>query len=241
MKQPMSIVALRTVRYSDTHSVLSAYSREAGRVAFLVPVGGRDAARRRALMQPLGVVDCMARFEPGHELGWMSEPRASVALHSIGSNPLKATIAMFLAEVMGATLRTSEADPAMFDFIVHGVLTLDSLPAGRLANFHICFLMGLGRMLGIAPDTSTYRRGAFFDMADACFRITPPLHPDFLEPDEARGVALASLMTYRNMHRLRLSADQRCRMLDVILRFLSLHLAPLGTLRSLQIVRTLLH
>ena len=55
----ISFVALKMTRYSDTQSILTAYSREWGKVAFAVSVGkGKGASRLRALTMPLGLVEC---------------------------------------------------------------------------------------------------------------------------------------------------------------------------------------
>ena len=39
MYRPLDCIALRTVRYSDRNSILTAYTRQAGRLSFLVPAG----------------------------------------------------------------------------------------------------------------------------------------------------------------------------------------------------------
>ncbi len=39
MYQDIDAIALRMIRYNDRHSILTAYSRQAGRVALLVPAG----------------------------------------------------------------------------------------------------------------------------------------------------------------------------------------------------------
>ena len=58
MLRELHCIALRTIKYNERHSILSAYSLEVGRVSFLVPAGaGMEATRRRALFLPLGAVE----------------------------------------------------------------------------------------------------------------------------------------------------------------------------------------
>ncbi|MDE6153062.1 MAG: recombination protein O N-terminal domain-containing protein, partial [Muribaculaceae bacterium] len=53
MYTTLDCIALRTVRHSDRHSILSAYTRQRGRMSFLIPAGnGREATRRRAMLMP---------------------------------------------------------------------------------------------------------------------------------------------------------------------------------------------
>ena len=44
MLRELHCIALRTIKYNERHSILSAYSLEVGRVSFLVPAGaGKEA------------------------------------------------------------------------------------------------------------------------------------------------------------------------------------------------------
>ena len=240
MKQILHIVALRTIRHSDRHSILTAYSREAGRVAFAIPAGaGREAARRRALLMPLGLVECVADMKPGRDVHLMHEPRAIRALHGIGCHPVKNAVALFVAEVLDALLREGAPDELLFDYIAGSVAALDGREPRETANFHLCFLFGLGRFLGIEPDVSGCREGAVFDMRDGCYRMSVPMHSNYLTGDAAGSVALLSRMNYGNMHRFRLTRAERNATLDSILAYYSLHYAALGSLKSLDVLRVL--
>lgn len=236
----MHIVALRTVRYNDSQNILTAYSRETGRAAFLLPAGGgKEAVRRRCLLQPMSLAEIVAQVTPGREISRLGEVRPMIATHGIAANPIKTSVALFLAEVLGVALREGGADARLFDFIAHSVRVLDATPTQSAANFHLRFLWGLGEMLGIAPDTGSYRPGTVFDMTDGTFRSTPPLHNDFLMSDEAPGVARLARMTYANMGRFRMNRTERDHVLELMMRYFSIHHADMSGIRSLEILRTL--
>lgn len=242
-KVDLNIVTLRRVRYSDRHSIVTAWSRELGRVSLLVADGsGRTAARTRALTAPPGVLECVAEVRPGRDILPVSQLRPLLPLTSVRSNPLKGMVAMFLAEVMGAVMHESQPDSAAFDFIALSIRLLDNLDNDTaLANFHLCFLYQLGRFLGVEPDISTWRDGRLLDMRDGVFRLTPPPHSDFLDPSESTAAARMSRMTFANMGRWKMSRAERGRALDVILHYLALHLSPgLDRLQSLEVLRSLL-
>lgn len=240
-KALMHLIVLRTVRHTDRHSILSAYSLEAGRVAFAIPAGaGREASRRRALLMPLSVVECVARTSSGSDIMMMLEPRAELPLMSLRANPWKASVAIFMAEVLGVLLREGPPDDLLYAYLRHSIEALDEASPASVANFHICFLYGLGRFIGIEPDTSGYRPGMCFDMIDGCFRISPPLHRHFLGPMQAAVVASLNRMTYANAHRFKMSRQERAELLDGILAYYSLHHAALGSLKSLDVLRSLI-
>ena len=240
MKQKMQFIALRTVRHNDRHSILSAYSAECGRVAFAIPAGaGKEASRRRALLMPMSIVECVADIKPGREVSLMSEPRALAPLMGLRTNPIKSSIALFLAEVLGVVLRYGPPDSTLYKYICSSIEVLDLLPSNRSANFHVCFLWGLGRFIGIEPDTEEYRTGMVFDMQDGRFRMSAPLHPNYLDSERSQAVAAVSRMRYATMHLFKMSRAQRNELLDGILRYYSMHYAGLQSLRSLEVLREL--
>lgn len=239
MLRSLHCIALRTIKYNEKHSILSAYSLEMGRVSFLLPAGsGREAARRRALMMPLGTFECVADIRHGQDIYIMKEPKADIISHGIHSNPIKSALALFIAELLSVVLREYQEDKALFLFLRQSIERLNDATVG-VANFHLCFLYRLGCFVGIEPDVSTYQEGRIFDMVDGIFRVSAPLHSQYLGQQEAAVVALLSRMTFDNMHRFRLSQENRNQMLDVILEYYTIHYASLSSLKSIDVLRAL--
>lgn len=240
MKQVVSIVALRCVRYNDSHNILTVYSRENGRMALLLAAGGgKEAVRRRSLLQPLSMAEIEVNVMRGHDIHRIGEVRPLGTHHSVAVNPLKASVAMFLAEVLGIVLREGGADARVFDFIASSITVLNELPGDRVANFHLRFLWGLADLLGIAPDTGSYAPGRVFDFAAGRWGVSAPLHNDCLIGMESDFVARLGRMTYGNMHRFRLSRSERDRAITGILHYYSIHHTPMDGVKSLDILRSI--
>ncbi len=237
----MHLIALRQVRYADSKSILTAYSLEGGILSLLVAGGAtREAARRRALLMPLGLVEAVVHQRPGRDIHPMSQLQPSVALHGVYSHPMKQAVALFLGELLASVLRDShQPDAQLYEYLKSSILVLDALEPQRLPNYCICFLYGLGRALGIEPDVASWRPGRVFDMVEGTFRSTPPLHSSWLPAEESRFVALLGRITFANMHHFRLSSQSRSQVLDQMLAFYSMHVAPLTSLHSLDILRVL--
>lgn len=234
------MVTLRTVRYNDRHNILSAYTLEAGRMSFLVPAGnGREAARRRALLMPLSLVECQSDATANRDIHRMHDVAPLMALHGIHAHPAKVSIAMFLAELLSHLLRESQADKAMFAFLADSIATLDVTPGSRAANFHIAFLMKMLRFLGIEPVYDTWRPGRVFDMADGVFRDSAPLHGKWLTAADSEALRNLSRISYPTMHLYRLGRSDRNAIVDRLLQYYSLHLAPLPALATLSVLRSL--
>lgn len=234
------ILCLRTVPYSDSAAVMSGYSRQTGRVSLHVPLGASRGARRiRALTMPMSMVECMVDVRPGRNIYQMRDvmPWGAPSPAAEG-NPAKMAIGVFLADLLGALLRESMPDALTFDFIRDALEALATMKRGE-GNFHLAFIYKLSRFLGIEPDMGTWRPGRMFDFRDGMFRDMAPLHGQYLTEHDSRIVAALARMTWGNLCRFRLNHLERNAILDAELKYLSMHVAPVGELPSLAVVRSL--
>lgn len=237
MESPVTCIALRTIKYSDTASIATLWSREYGRMAVSIPSGnGREAQRRRAIMMPLGVFEAIADMRPGREVSRLKDVRPIAGAGQI-TNPAAAAIAMFLADFLYAALKDSGPDPALTDFLLGRVAALKKARGNALANFHLSFLYNISIFLGIAPDMGTYARGRYFDMREARYVASAPLHSHVLDPVRGETLYTLSRLCDRSLGLMRLSRAQRNEMLDLMLDYYSLHYARLNALASLAVVR----
>ena len=231
-------MALHTVRYNDRNNILTAFSLEEGRVSLLVSASAsREARRRRAITMPLSFFECVADLRHGHTIANISDVRPSLALLELTSNPIKITVALFVAELLGIVLRETPEDPLLFRYLSYSAAALDSADSRETANFLIHFLYRLGTFLGIEPDTSTYRKGRVFDMIDGTFRDSAPLHRRFLDGADAEAVYMLSRMNWDNYGMFRFNREQRRRVISVIIEYYTVHYTSLSRLNSLDVMR----
>lgn len=238
MYQPLNCIALRMVRHSDRHNILTAYARQTGRIAFLLPAANTPrAAAMRALASPMGRFDCVAQIRPGRDLFNLSDMRRRGPLPS--ASPVKGAIAMFAADVANALLREPQTDTNLFDFLDGWSAALPQASPDTTANMHIAFLMGLMHFMGIEPDWSTYSPGSVFDLSEGIFRPVPPVHRMYLTSAESAAAYALRGLRSRTARLFRLSRSDRNRILDLILRYYQVHFPSMGSLNSLPVLRTL--
>ena len=77
----------------------------------------------------------------------------------------------------------------------------------------------------------------FFDLRGAVFCTAPPLHRDYLLPQEASRIGLLMRMDYPTMHLFRLSRAERNRILEILLLYYRLHLPAFPELQSLSVLK----
>ena len=234
-------VALRTVRYSDKASILTAWTAEMGRVSLLMPASAsRESRRRRALSMPLSLFEGEVEVRPGRDIMPVRDMRAAVVAPDLLANPVKATIALFLSELLELMLREDGyGDEAFWELLAEAVPVLDAASPAATANFHIHFLYRLAAVMGIEPDMSTYRPGRVFDLAAGLFRDTPPVSGDYVDASEAGVIFALSRMHPRSLALLRLASDERSRALDTILSYFAMHNMRVSPLHSLEVLRAM--
>ena len=235
-------IVLHTLRYNDERVIASVFTETRGAVSFLVSVPrSRHSQMRSVLLRPLSILDLVFDYRPQLSLQRLREVSVAVPYTSLPYDPVKASLALFLAEFLHYVLRNEERNPELFRYLGYGLSWLDGAESG-LANFHLVFLIRMSRFLGFWPNVEERRRraGVVFDLREGVLTSSLPLHEDFLRPDEAAVVPLLLRMDYPTMHRFRMSRQQRSRVLDVIIRYYRLHVPEVPDMKSVDVLRDVL-
>ena len=240
MYEPLECIALRTTRISDSKSLLSVWERSRGRLTFAIPAGAsREARRRRAITAPMMLFDCQCDLRPGRDIYSVKELTAADVTAVVDRSPAKGMTGMFLGEFLDLLLRRADADRHLSDFLFGSAQALSLIEDMRaVANFHIIFLYRLAHFTGIEPNLET--GGDIFDLREARFRGTDPLHSDFLEGRAANMVRIIGRFGYDRAYRLPFDRSTRKNALDIILRYFSIHLSSLDSLKSLDVLRAMI-
>lgn len=240
MFQKVTGIVLHVLKYTDTSNVVDVYTKEGGRISFLVNVSrSRKSGMRSALFQPLALVELEADFRPNVSLHRVKEVKLAYPFRSLPFHPYKSSIALFLAEFLYRALKEEAPNEPLFEYLYHSILWLDACENRSFANFHLVFLMRLSRFLGLYPNVEDYTEGCYFDMLNACFTSLLPKGGVFLKPDEAGRIRLLLRMNYDTMHLFTMNRVERNRCLTVINDYYRLHLPDFPTLKSLDVLREL--
>ncbi|MCH5221056.1 MAG: DNA repair protein RecO C-terminal domain-containing protein [Muribaculaceae bacterium] len=235
----LDCIALRTVKVSDSKNLLSAWSRQLGRVTFSMPAGtGREARRRMALTAPMCVFEGECDVKPDREILSIRDLKAAPDSLALTSSMLKTFTAIFLAEVLDILLKRSEADARLSDFLFDSVRVFaKETDQKAIAAFHLIFLYQLTHYAGIGPQLEGWHRGSIFDIRDGRFRNSAPLHQDFLQGKECVALMALSRSSYATASMLPFNRTVRNRVLDYIMQYYTIHLASLASIKSLDILR----
>ena len=232
-------IVLGVSSYSDTYSIARVFTREFGRVSYLLPKArGRRAKIKSSLFFPLSLLRMEVEHLPLRDIHRLKDTERLVPLYDLCTDMTKVSLAFFLAEFLSHVLRESDRNEHTFDFVRNSIETLEAAHKG-LANFHLAFMVGLTRFLGIYPNMDNGEESRYIDMLHGEYVNRVPPHPHYLKQQEGAYLHLLQRVNYHNMHRLRLSRDDRNLIVDRLLTYYRLHLYDFPRLKSLDVLREL--
>ncbi len=232
-------IILHQVKYSDSQSIVSIYTREFGRMSYMVRGANRKkSATRSALLQPLSIVEIDVSHNPKKEIQSIKDIRIAIPFYHIPYDPVKNGLALFMTELLQKTLKHSENDKELYNFIENSVCQLDKCEEG-IGNFHLVFMAGLARRLGFAPDMLNDNGYKFFDMMNGIFERSQPLHAHFLEGKQAETFKSIMELDYDCLNSLPMNRIQRAGVLTNFVEYYKLHLTDFQSLHSIEVMHKL--
>lgn len=232
-------IVLGSVKYGDSSIILRTFTREAGLRSFIA--GGLQSKKgplRPALVQPLSQLNLIYYDRSKGELKRLKDASVFRSYQHLFYDPVKSSLAMFLAEVLSHVLHEEEPDPELFDFISESLLALDGLTAG-IGNFHLAFLMRLTFYLGFKPEEPPVKP-RYFDLLNGVYSGFEPPHFHFLNAEmtpfwlELQALSMNELVNFKP------GRVVREKLLHALIEYYRLHVNDFGKLKSLDIVKTLL-
>jgi DNA repair protein RecO (recombination protein O) len=237
MLQKTRAIILHQLKYSDSGIIVQSYTREFGRVTFIVKgMRSKKSGKHNVHFQPMTVIDMVFYQKESRSIQILRDFSVSFSPVNIYSDIRKSTIALFLGEMMTTILREETPGPAMFDFIESSVKYFDASGSGY-ANFHISFLIGLSGFLGLEPRARGERSDKYFDIENGTFVPIPPVHGNYADPEISEILAVFFRASYDEAKKIPLTGILRNEVLETIVKFYSTHLPGLKKINSLEVLK----
>lgn len=230
-------IVLRSVRFGESSLIVDVLTKSSGRVSFMVHIPKTSKGKiKKQYFQPMTLLDFEYDFRQRSNLQRIKDVRVSLPYSSIPIDPAKSCISLFLSEFIYYATRNEQENPTLFTYISTSLEWLDNAYED-FANFHLVFMMRLGKFLGFHPFLEDFTPGCFFDLRNGCFTLSMPLHTDFLNAADAGHLYNLVRMNFDTMKLFKLSHDDRNRITEIVLRYYKLHLPNMPELQSFDILR----
>ncbi len=230
-------IVLHTIKYGDTSLIAHTYTEQFGRQTYLVKGAySRKASINANQFYPLNLLEMEVYSKKNHDLHNLKEARNNPVYLHIPFQPIKNSIAVFIAEVLYRTLREQEPNPILFSFLLNSLQLLD-LETKNIANFHMVFLIQLSKHLGFFPFNNYSETNKLFNLLNGCFEQEVPIHGYFIHKEESAIFATLIEKSFDEADSISLSRQLRHYFLEKLIEFYKLHISGMGNIKSLQILK----
>jgi len=230
-------IVLHHLKYTDSGIIAWLYTMKFGRQSFVIKgMRNKKAGKHNALFQPMTILDLEFYYKESRDMQILKEFSVSYSPADIFSNIRKTSVAIFLGEVLTSVLREETPNKDLFNFLEDSIIYFDTCRE-NFANFHIAFLAGLGSYLGFEPGPRSVSNDVYFDMINGTFVPAPPLHGNYASREISDILADFFSSSYDNCRNIILSGNLRNEVLEVLVKYYSIHLPGLKKIRSLEVLK----
>ena len=190
-----------------------------------------------AHFQALNLLEISGSDKKNGQLNTVKEVNIDIIYHSIPRDIYKQSMAIFIAEVLSSVIWEESENQDLFNFLHTAFQWLDEHE--KTANFHLVFLMKLTQYLGFYPETKNSDR-QYFNLKDGIFTNTYEQETCI---DETILNVFKTLIgiNFDTMEELKLSANSRQIILEVLMKYYQIHLSGFRKPKSLEIFKELFH
>lgn len=235
MEATQKAIFLWKIRFKESGFMVKVLSEKGALETFVFR--GTKGAKKGMLAQlfPLNEIEIDTYKSPKSSLAIIKNVKTLKPRMGIRSEMQQTAVAFFLAEVIAKSLKENDAHPQLFEFVSSSV---DLFEKRYQPNFHLVFLLRFTRYIGIEPTvTFDDHKTSFFDLSEGQFTILRPVHLNYLEVADSKRLKL--LIEDGFNFSVVLSKSERATALENIIRYYSLHIEGISSLKSLSVLKEL--
>jgi DNA repair protein RecO (recombination protein O) len=237
-------IALRSVKYGDTSLIVTIFTDVFGMQAYMVQgVRSSKASRNKAsYFQPGMLLELVVYMQPNKNMQRLREFQAAHIYKTVHEDVVKNSIVLFSSEIMLRLLPEHAVLPELYEFASQYLILLDNSSGKQVPNMPLYFLVQCSRLLGYEPKGEYSDETPHLDLQDGGFSGHTPSQAPFMSDEDARALnGFLSSDNYDDVKDVGMSSDMRLRLIDWYIAYLQQHTQHLGNIRSLPVLRTILH
>lgn len=233
-------IVLRAVKYGETSLILDMLTEARGRRSFII--GGVRKANARiseGLLRPMALLDIVAYDRPDRELNRLKEVRPELVYRNLPFDLLRGTVGLFMIELVQKTVRESEENTPLFEFIFSNFSHLDR-STYPVHNWHLGFSLHLAGFLGFAPTGLQSEETPYFDLQEG--RFSGPERPLPHGLSEGLSTLISELLQIapEDSHQVTSTRAQRQELAEQLVNFFRLHVEGFSGLNTLPVLRSVM-
>ena len=226
-------IVISSLKYQEKSLIVKCFTLSDGLKGYFVPsaFSAKKSSQKAAYFQPLTLLEIEAHHKNKGTLEHFKEIKLASAYHTLNTDIIKSTIALFLAEMLHHSIREEEKNESLFLFLETALLWLDTHE--ETANFHLILLLEITKFLGFYPDTSDMEY-PFFDTQEG--RFTPLSGRHCLTEHETVLFRKLIGLKFDSSQKL-FTGTERQILLKILLDYYSQHLDGFKNPKSLEVLK----
>ncbi len=216
-------VVLQSIKYGENSLISKVLSEERGLISLLSNKTKSKKNKQGNFFQPLSAIQFVCYLSSKSNIHRVKELTYN---HEIPLSPESITVnamRFFLAEFLSKVIKEEEQNINLYRFVESKLKDLNSRPS-VIPTFHISFLIGLMKILGIQPFIE--QKDNYFDMEEGEGCSVKPTHTNFYEKNE--------IFLYKKAETApeALSKTDRNKLLNMLLNYYYIQLGGFTNIKS---------
>lgn len=226
-------IVISKLKYRDNDLIVRCFTKQRGLVSYLVrgALNNTKGRSKAVYFQLLSQLQIEENFKANQTLQYIKEVKIDFIYRTIHTNVFKSAIAMFLAEILSATLKEEEQNLQLYEYLEVTFRWLDY--QNEFSNFHLLFLVNLTQYLGFYPE-NTSTDAPYFNLSNGLFEIQKSNN---YSVSGENLILLKRLLgtNFDTLQTVQMSSKQRQSFLAMLLLYYELHLGSFKKPKSLQV------
>lgn len=211
-------IVFRFTKYGDSSIIVTIFTELFGLQTYIVNgVRSKSAKSKIALFQPLTLLDLVVYYKENASIKRIKELRCLHQYQTLQTDVRKSSIGMFINEILNKTVKEENHAQEVFNFLCDSLIFLDD-QKNDYENFHLIFLIKLSRYLGFGAH----------EIDEVLTQRITGIEEEAL---------LRKLLTAEYKDVFIISNVQRRTLLEILIRFYTIHIDSLGEIRSVQVLK----
>jgi len=188
----------------------------------------------------MSLLDVVAYHKKGKDLNRTKEIKPALVYRTIPFDIVKSSIGLYMTELARKTIKESEPNSGLFEYLFNSFSLLDELNTG-VSNFHLFFTVRLTAFLGFEPTLRQHPEERFFDLKAGSFQSTKPPHFAYMEDQLADLMDVLQTSTVDKICALKLDRQLKHEFLEKMMLFYQLHVENMATINSPEVLREVMN
>lgn len=227
-------IVISAIKYAEADLIVKCYTKKAGLKTYMLRgiLKSKKGKFKTSLFQPLTQLEIVAKHKDKGSLEYLQDAKILVHYQSLHTEVVKATMVMFLSEMLKNTIHEEEENEDLYDYLENTFNWLDA--HSEIANFHLLFLLKLTRYLGFYPEDSE-KDLIYFNLLEGVFQHSKT-NSYCIQGTAVENLKLLLGTKFVTLNELKLTKTNRSDLLELLLNYYSLHIESFKKPKSLNVL-----